>query len=57
VPPAHQRWNARLCSERPLSAGEAQLALAALGALAGLARHGLDREVRVLEKWLESRRD
>ena len=64
------RWHSRLCHERPLSTGEAQLALAALGALAGpgatsgaealasiCTRHGLDGELRVLEKWLESRND
>jgi hypothetical protein len=60
------RWHARLCTERRLSAAEAQLALAALNALPGAAAstaacalaalcdaHGLDREVRVLENWIE----
>jgi hypothetical protein len=60
------RWHARLCSEQSLSSCEAQLALAALNALPGpgvmtaaqsLAAlcdaHGLDREVRVLENWME----
>jgi hypothetical protein len=32
---AAPRWHARLCTERQLSAGEAQLALAALNALPG----------------------
>jgi hypothetical protein len=62
------RWHARLCTERRLSAGEAQLALAALNALPGpgfvsaaqaLAAvcnvHGLEREVRVLEGWIDAR--
>jgi hypothetical protein len=62
------RWHARLCTERQLSASEAQLALAALNALpgpgyenaahalAGLCeRHGLDMEARVVEEWLEAR--
>lgn len=60
------RWHARLCTERRLSGGEAQLALAALNALPGPAAvgaahslaavcelQGLDREVRVLERWLD----
>ena len=59
------RWHARLCAQRQLSASEAQLALAALNALAGrgavsgaealasiCARHGLDAETRALEGWL-----
>ncbi len=62
------RWHARLCTERRLSTAEAQLALAALNALpgpggptaaqtlAGICElHGLDREVRVLEHWIEAR--
>jgi hypothetical protein len=61
------RWHARLCSEQRLSSGEAQLALAALNALPGpgvvsgaqaLAAvcdvHGLEREVRVLERWIDA---
>jgi hypothetical protein len=60
------RWHARLCSERQLSAGEAQLALAALNALPGagaesaaqalaaiLRRHGLGREASIVEGWLD----
>jgi hypothetical protein len=63
---AAPRWHARLCTERRLSAGEAQLALAALNALPGIGAvsgaqalaavcevHGLDREVRVIEAWLD----
>lgn len=63
------RWHARLCTERQLSAGEAQLALAALNALPGRGatsaaqalaalceQHGLDRELRVLEQWIDGRR-
>jgi hypothetical protein len=62
------RWHARLCSERRLSGGEAQLALAALNALPGpgvvsaaqslaslCEAHGLDREVQVLEVWIAAR--
>jgi hypothetical protein len=62
------RWHARLCTERQLSIAEAQLALAALNALPGpgclgAARalaavcdvHGLEREVRVLERWIDAR--
>jgi hypothetical protein len=62
------RWHARLCSERRLSGGEAQLALAALNALPGpgvvsaaqslaalCEAHGLDREVHVLEEWTAAR--
>jgi hypothetical protein len=62
------RWHARLCTERRLSADEAQLALAALNALRGNgalgAAHalaavctgqGLDREARMLEEWAEIR--
>ena len=65
---AAPRWHARLCTERRLSASEAQLALAALNALPGpgvgsagqalaavCARHGLDREARVIEDWLAAR--
>jgi hypothetical protein len=60
------RWHACLCSEQQLSAGEAQLALAALNGLPGpgvlsaaqslaalCEAHGLGREVRVLEDWIE----
>jgi hypothetical protein len=62
------RWHARLCSERRLSIGEAQLALAALNTLAGrgavsgaqalaavCSGQGLDREARLLEEWAEIR--
>jgi hypothetical protein len=62
------RWHARLCTARRLSAAEAQLALAALNALPGPAvisaaqslaalceHHGLDREVQVLELWIDGR--
>jgi hypothetical protein len=62
------RWHARLCAERQLSVGEAQLALAALAALPGpgatnaaqaLARfceqHRLEAEARVLERWVDAR--
>jgi len=62
------RWHARLCAERRLSTAEAQLALAALGALPGAGAeaavrslaalceaHGLGRELQVLEGWLASR--
>jgi hypothetical protein len=62
------RWHARLCTERPLSTGEAQLALAALDALRGpggssaaqalaapCEAHGLDREARILEDWAVAR--
>jgi hypothetical protein len=61
------RWHARLCGERRLSTGEAQLALAALGALPGAGaisaahalsslceQHGLEQEVRVLERWIDA---
>jgi hypothetical protein len=60
------RWHSRLCAERQLSTGEAQLALAALGALRGSGAataaqtlaaicddHALDKEARVLERWLD----
>ena len=60
------RWHARLCAERQLSTAEAQLALAALSGLAGRGArsaaqalialcesHGLDQEVRVLDRWLD----
>ena len=56
---AAPRWHSRLCAERPLSALESQLALAAILALRSPAaldaaetlasicqRHGLDREAR-----------
>ena len=62
------RWHARLCSERRLSSGEAQLALAALKALPGpgvqsavqslaavCETYGLGREVQVLQSWLAAR--
>jgi hypothetical protein len=62
------RWHARLCMERRLSAGEAQLALAALAALPGpgavsaaqalaalCEAHGLEREALVLEGWVAAR--
>ena len=62
------RWHARLCSEQRLSGGEAQLALAALNALAGpgvqsavqslaavCETHGLGQEVQVLQAWLSRR--
>jgi hypothetical protein len=62
------RWHARLCTERQLSSGEAQLALAALNALPGpgvesavqslaalCEAHGLKPEVQVLEGWLAAR--
>lgn len=62
---AATRWHARLCTERQLSGGEAQLALAALNALPGpgvvsaaqalaalCEAHGLDDEVRALRDWL-----
>jgi hypothetical protein len=62
------RWHARLCSERQLSAGGAQLALAALNALPGagaesaahalasiLRVHGLGREASVVEDWTAER--
>jgi hypothetical protein len=62
------RWHARLCTERRLSSGEAQLALAALNALPGpgvesaaqslaalCEAHGLGQEVQVLEGWLAAR--
>jgi hypothetical protein len=63
------RWHARLCMERRLSGGEAQLALAALNALPGMGadsgaqslaaickRHGLVAEERLLVAWLDRRR-
>jgi hypothetical protein len=62
------RWHARLCTEQQLSAGEAQLALAALNALTGpgyesaaqalaavCERHGLEMEARVISDWLDAR--
>jgi hypothetical protein len=62
------RWHARLCTERRLSSGEAQLALAALNALPGpgvesavqsltalCEAHGLGQEVQLLEAWLAAR--
>jgi hypothetical protein len=64
------RWHARLCSERRLSADQAQLALAALIALRGpgavgaaqalaavCSVQGLDREAQLLEEWLSARSD
>lgn len=63
-PSAAARWHARLCLERRLALDEAELALAALGALrgdgadaaaAGLAelcrRHELPEAVRAVEAW------
>lgn len=60
------RWHSRLCAERQLSTGEAHLALAALGALKGAGAataaqtlaaicddHALDKEARVLVRWLD----
>jgi hypothetical protein len=68
--PKVQLADARLCMERQLSASEAQLALAALNALPGpgatsaapalaavCERHSLDAEARVIQDWLESRRE
>lgn len=62
------RWHARLCMERRLPAGEAQLALAALNALPGdgadsgaqslaavCERHGLAAEAQLLHDWLAAR--
>jgi hypothetical protein len=61
------RWHARLCNESRLTLPEAQLALAALQALAGPGAgggghalvavcdvHGLDDVIRVLDGWLDS---
>jgi hypothetical protein len=65
---AAPRWHAKLCTERQLSAGEAQLALAALNALPGpgyesaahvlaavCERHGVDSAARVIRDWLDAR--
>jgi hypothetical protein len=62
---AAPRWHARLCDEAQLTLPEAQLALAALHALAGpgaagggqalvtvCSAHGLDDAVGVLDGWL-----
>jgi hypothetical protein len=64
---AAPRWHARLCGEAQLTLPEAQLALAALHALAGpgavgggqalvavCSAHGLDDAVAVLDAWLEA---
>jgi hypothetical protein len=64
---AAPRWHARLCDEARLTLPEAQLALAALQALAGQGIaggsqalvaicdvHGLDDVVGVLDAWLEA---
>jgi hypothetical protein len=64
---AAPRWHARLCDEARLTLPEAQLALAALHALAGpgavgggqalvavCSAHGLDEVVGVLDAWLEA---
>jgi hypothetical protein len=64
------RWHARLCTEQPLSTGEAQLALAALSALPGAGAHAavrslvalcqahaLSREAQVLEGWLAAHQE
>ena len=61
---AAPRWHGRLCAEARLTVEEAQLALAALHALAGpgagaggqaltalCAAHRLDDSARVLERW------
>jgi hypothetical protein len=63
---AAPRWHARLCAEARLTLPEAQLALAALQALAGPGAvgrgqaliaicdgHGLDDAVSVLDAWLD----
>jgi hypothetical protein len=65
---AAPRWHARLCDEARLTLPEAQLALAALQALAGQGAvgggqaliaicdvHGLDDAVGVLDTWLNAR--
>jgi hypothetical protein len=64
---AAPRWHARLCAEARLTLPEAQLALAALQALAAPGAvaggqalvaicdaHGLDDAVRVLDTWLDA---
>jgi hypothetical protein len=64
---AAPRWHARLCHEAQLTLPEAQLALAALHALAGpgavggaqalvavCGTHGLDDAVGVLDAWLDA---
>jgi len=65
---AAPRWHARVCDEAQLTLPEAQLALAALHALAGPGAvgggqaliaicdvHGLDDVVGVLDSWLNAR--
>jgi hypothetical protein len=65
---AAPRWHARLCAEARLTLAEAQLAVAALNALAGPAAvaggqalvgicgaHGLDHAVGILDAWLDAR--
>jgi hypothetical protein len=65
---AAARWHARLCNAARLTLPEAQLALAALQALAGQGavsggqallaiceEHGLDDAVEVLDVWLKAR--
>jgi hypothetical protein len=65
---AAPRWHARLCAEVRLTLPEAQLALAALHALAGpgaigggqalvavCSAHGLDDAVGILDAWLDAR--
>jgi hypothetical protein len=65
---AAPRWHARLCAEARLTLTEAQLAVAALDALAGPSpvaggqalvalceAHGLEDAVAVLDTWLDAR--
>jgi hypothetical protein len=65
---AAPRWHALLCAEARLTLAEAQLALAALNALAGpgavaggqalfgiCGAHGLDDAVGILDAWLDAR--
>ena len=65
---AAPRWHARLCAEARLTLTEAQLAIAALDALAGPSAaaggqalvgicdtHGIDDAVNVLDAWLSAR--
>jgi hypothetical protein len=65
---AAARWYARLCTERQLSASEAQLALAALNALPGSGmssaaaaltaicrRHGLEMAAQAIQDWVATR--
>lgn len=65
---AAPRWHARLCAEARLTLAEAQLAVAALGAMAGPGPvaggqalvaicdvHGLDDAVGILDAWLDAR--